>query len=307
MRGRGVPRRSANRHTTSCHHHPAPAIRTAERRAEVAWFSALCNEDMEFLGVPDGPRRSSFAHCAGLVRAADTLGYQNILLPSGWVPGQDALTFAAALAPQTAQINQLVALRMGEVWPPMLARAIATVDHLSAGRLVLNIISSDLPGRQEPNEVRYERSSEIIRILQRLWTTDGPLEWEGKSYHFRLPDREAAKPLQPNGGPLLHICRISPCCPELCAQHCEHVEGVCRTGGVPGRCGGTGLCRGGANLLVPVPGRVVRLGLGCPAGCGCGSPSDGGHDLAVDRPQGLRAPHGGLRSGSGPRGGAVSE
>jgi alkanesulfonate monooxygenase len=199
----------------------APAIRTPERRAEVAWFSALCNEDMEFLGVPDGPRRSSFDHCAGLVRAADALGFQNILLPSGWVPGQDALTFAAALAPQTAQINQLVALRMGEVWPPMLARAIATVDHLSRGRLVLNIISSDLPGRQEPNEVRYERSSEIIQILQRLWTTDGPLEWAGKYYQFRIPDCEAAKTYQQNGGPLLYFGGISPLAQELCARHCD--------------------------------------------------------------------------------------
>ena len=51
----------------------APAIRTAERRAEIAWFSALCNEDMEYLGVPDGPRRSSFEHCAGLVRTADAI------------------------------------------------------------------------------------------------------------------------------------------------------------------------------------------------------------------------------------------
>ena len=50
----------------------APAIRTPERRAEVAWFSALCNEDMEYLGVPDGARRSSFAHCAGLVRTDDS-------------------------------------------------------------------------------------------------------------------------------------------------------------------------------------------------------------------------------------------
>jgi hypothetical protein len=67
------------------------------------------------------------------VKRADALGYQNVLLPSGWIAGQDALTFAAAMAPQTRQINQLVALRMGEVWPPMLARAIATVDHIAKG------------------------------------------------------------------------------------------------------------------------------------------------------------------------------
>ena len=93
-----------------------PAIRTPERRCETAWFSALCGDDYEFLGVPDGVLRSSYEHCGEIVRKADAHGFQNILLPSGWIAGQDALAFAAAMAPQTRQINQLVALRMGEVW-----------------------------------------------------------------------------------------------------------------------------------------------------------------------------------------------
>src|SRR5215218_1005323 len=98
-----------------------PDIRTPARMCEVAWFSALCSDDYEFLGVPDGALRSSYEHCGEIVRRADALGYQNILLPSGWIAGQDALAFAAAMAPQTKEIIQLVALRMGEVWPPMLA------------------------------------------------------------------------------------------------------------------------------------------------------------------------------------------
>jgi len=196
-------------------------IRTPERRAEIAWFSALCSDDFEFLGVPDGRLRSSFEHCGGLVKKADALGFQNILLPSGWIPGQDALTFAAAMAGQTKQINQLVALRMGEVWPPMLARAIATVDHIAQGRLVLNIISSDLPGQKESSEDRYARSREIIQILRTLWTTDGPLEWRGRFYNFSLPNCEPAKPYQQNGGPLLYFGGISPAAQDLCAEFCD--------------------------------------------------------------------------------------
>src|SRR5436190_1988306 len=125
------------------------------------------------------------------------------------------------MAPQTRQINQLVALRMGEVWPPMLARAIATVDHIAKGRLCLNIISSDMPGLKESNEVRYERSSEIIQILQGLWNTDGPYEWKGRFHHFRLPNTDAAKPYQQNGGPLLYFGGISPLAQELCAKYCD--------------------------------------------------------------------------------------
>jgi alkanesulfonate monooxygenase len=198
-----------------------PAIRTVDRQCEVAWFSALCGDDYEFLGVQDGALRSSYEHCGDIVRKADALGYQNILLPSGWIVGQDAMAFAAAMAPQTTQINQLVALRMGEVWPPMLARAIATLDHIAKGRLCINIISSDMPGMKESNEVRYARASEIIQILQGLWRTDGPFEWKGEFYNFSLPNTEPAKPYQQNGGPLMYFGGISPAAQDLCAKHCD--------------------------------------------------------------------------------------
>lgn len=200
---------------------PHPPIRSRERKAEIAWFSALCGDDYEYLGVHADHLRSSYEHCGEIVRRADANGYQNILLPSGWIAGQDALSFAAALAPQTRQINQLVALRMGEVWPPMLARAIATLDHIAKGRLCINIISSDLPGQKEDNEVRYARSSEIIQILQGLWCTDGPFEWQGEYYNLSLPSTDPAKPYQQNGGPLMYFGGISPAAQDLCAKHCD--------------------------------------------------------------------------------------
>lgn len=200
---------------------PPLPIRTPARAVEVAWFSALCGDDYEFLGVPDGRLRSNYEHCGDIVRRADALGFQNVLLPSGWIAGQDPMAFAAAMAAQTTQINQLVALRMGEVWPPMLARAIATVDHIAKGRLAINIISSDMPGLRESNDVRYERSSEIIQILQKLWSTEGPLEWKGQYYNFSLPTCEPAKTYQQNGGPLMYFGGISPAAQELCAKHCD--------------------------------------------------------------------------------------
>jgi len=199
---------------------PIP-VRTPARQCEVAWFSALCSDDYEFLGVPDGSLRSNYEHCGDIVRRADALGYQNVLLPSGWIAGQDALAFAAAMAPQTERINQLVALRMGEMWPPMLARALATVDHIAKGRLCINIISSDLPGSKEDNETRYARAGEIIQILQGLWRTDGPFEWKGRFYQFSLPNTEPAKPYQQNGGPLMYFGGISPAAQDLCAKHCD--------------------------------------------------------------------------------------
>lgn len=200
---------------------PSISIRTQRRQCEVAWFSAICSDDYEFLGIPDGSIRSSYEHCGEIVRRADALGYQNILLPSGWIAGQDAMAFASALAPQTQQINLLVAVRMGEVWPPMLARALATLDHILKGRLTINIISSDMPGIQEDNQTRYDRSGEIIQILQGLWRTNGPYEFKGKHYNISLPSTEPAKTYQQNGGPLMYFGGISPAAQDLCAKHCD--------------------------------------------------------------------------------------
>ena len=125
------------------------------------------------------------------------------------------------MAPQTRQINQLVALRMGEVWPPMRARALATVDHIAKGRLCINIISSDMPGMKEGTEVRYARAGEIIRILQSMWSTDGAFEWKGEFYNINLPTTEPAKCFQQNGGPLMYFGGISPAAQALCAKHCD--------------------------------------------------------------------------------------
>ena len=184
------------------------AVRTADPSVEVAWFSALCSDDYEFLGVPDGRYRSSFEHCADIVTTADRLGYQNILLPSSFQVGQEPFVFAGATALMTRQIQELVAIRMGEIHPPMLARHISTLDHIMKGRLTLNIISSDLPGMVESNEVRYGRSDEVIQILKQAWTED-KIEFKGRFYDLSIPSTEAVKPYQQEGGPLLYFGGIS--------------------------------------------------------------------------------------------------
>ncbi|MFP6622971.1 MAG: LLM class flavin-dependent oxidoreductase, partial [Myxococcota bacterium] len=175
--------------------------------------------DYEFLGVPDGELRSSFAHCANIVRTADRLGYQNILLPSSYQVGQDTLTFAAGVGPTTEQISLLTAVRCGEVHPPMLARALATLDHLLEGRLTVNIISSDLPGTQNPAPDRYQRSREVIEILKQAWTQER-IHFQGRFYDLDLPS-DPARPYQQNGGPLLYFGGTSEGARELCAEHCD--------------------------------------------------------------------------------------
>ncbi len=135
---------------------------------EVSWFSALCDDDYEFLGVPDPKLKSSFEHCRDIVLQAESGGFDNILLPSGYALGIDTTAFAAAIAVLLKRIRLLMAVRIGESWPPQLARQIATIDRLLGGRLTVNIISSDLPGETLESAPRYARTVEAMAILRTL-------------------------------------------------------------------------------------------------------------------------------------------
>ena len=145
-------------------------VRTEKRVCEVAWFDDLCGGDTQYLGTIDPKRKSNFAHCSKIIQTADQLGYKNILLPTSYVVGQEVLPFAAAMAPKVKSINMLAAIRTGEIYPPMLARHLATLDHILQGRLTVNIINSDLPGLKEDPEMRYQRCNEVIEILKQAWT-----------------------------------------------------------------------------------------------------------------------------------------
>lgn len=187
--------------------------------AEVSWFAPICDGDDAFLGQRDVRYKSSWENASEIVKAADRLGYRNILCPSSYQVGQDTLSFAAAMAPLTKHINLLAAIRCGEIHPPMLARAIATLDHILKGRLTLNIISSDLPGLKESSSKRYQRSREVIEILKQAWTQD-EINFKGEFYTLQLPTAPV-KPYQQNGGPLLYFGGYSPEGVDLCAQHCN--------------------------------------------------------------------------------------
>ena len=187
--------------------------------AEISWFAPLCDGDDDFLGNRNPDFKSSWENTSKIVSTADALGYRNVLCPSSYQVGQDTLAFVAGMAPLTEQINLLAAIRCGEVHPPMLARSIATLDHMLKGRLTINIISSDLPGDQLESSERYARSREVIEILKQAWTQD-EIDFQGKYYQFNLPTK-AVKPYQQNGGPLLYFGGYSPAGVDLCAEHCD--------------------------------------------------------------------------------------
>jgi alkanesulfonate monooxygenase len=157
---------------------------------EVSWFSALCDDDYEFLGQPDPGLLASWAHCRNIALTAESHGFDNLLLPSGYALGIDNTVFAAGLAPLLRRMKLLLAIRIGEMWPPQIARQIASLDQMMEGRLTVNIISSEMPGEVLGSAERYGRTKEVMDILRALLGGER-ISHRGQFYQIDTPPPRA--------------------------------------------------------------------------------------------------------------------
>ncbi len=155
-------------------------------RFEVAWFAPSCGGDTTRLGTIDRQRLATFAYNSHVIGAADRLGFDNVLIPSSFVPGMDPWTLAAALGPTLAHSRLLPAVRVGEFDPPMFARAAKSLQQAMDGRLTINIISSELAGESLDGPSRYRRTAEAMQLLRSFWTTDH-VRHDGEWWHYDLP------------------------------------------------------------------------------------------------------------------------
>lgn len=131
-------------------------------------------------------------------------GWDGALLGTSW-GRPDTFTVATALAARTTMFEPLIAVRPGYWRPAHLASAAATLDHLSGGRVRLNIVSGqdDLAayGDTEGDQAdRYARTKEFLQIVRRLWTQES-VTYAGE--HFQVTDstldlRPAARPGRPH-------------------------------------------------------------------------------------------------------------
>ena len=168
--------------------------------SEISWFSALCDDDYEQLGVPQLDLRSSWEHCSDIVHAVQDGGLDNVLLPSGYDLGIDTLAFASAIAPSITTMKLLAAIRCGEVWVPQLARQLATINQILNGRLSINIISSEMPGETLDGPSRYARTLETMTALRTLLNGQRlDIDGEHLQLHVDAP----------------RICRDSPSTPQF--------------------------------------------------------------------------------------------
>jgi alkanesulfonate monooxygenase len=122
-------------------------------------------------------------------RAHDEGGFDRVLI--GYGSSQpDGLQVAAYAAAHTERLTFLIAHRPGFVAPTVAARAFATLDQLTEGRVAVHVISggNDHEQRRDgdtlPKDERYGRTDEYLEILDRAWRSETPFHYAGKHYAF---------------------------------------------------------------------------------------------------------------------------
>ncbi|MEU7488497.1 LLM class flavin-dependent oxidoreductase [Streptomyces sp. NPDC042319] len=128
----------------------------------------------------------SIEYSTELARTAEDHGWGGALLGTGW-GRPDTFTVATALAARTTTFKPLIAVRPGYWQPAHFAGAAATLDRLSRGRVLVNIVSGlDNPAAYGDTNVdptaRYARTQEFLHLVRRLWTEES-VTFHGEHFH----------------------------------------------------------------------------------------------------------------------------
>src|SRR6201987_1907637 len=124
-------------------------------------------------------------YVAEAARAHEAAGFDLVLVGYS---SSSAAGFLVALhaAARTETLGYLIAHRPGFVAPTLMARKIATFDHLSGGRLAIHIITGKTDDEQEgdgdftPKAERYRRAAEYLELMKLTWASERPFDFAGK-------------------------------------------------------------------------------------------------------------------------------
>lgn len=149
------------------------------------WFIPT-HGDGRYLGSEDSSRSADFSYFKQLAQAADRLGYEGVLLPTGQ-NCEESWIVATGLAAVTERLKFLVALRPGVTQPSFAARQTVALDRLSNGRLLLNVVVGGNPvelagdGVFTPHDERYAQAAEFLEVWRRLVSGE-TVDFDGKYY-----------------------------------------------------------------------------------------------------------------------------
>jgi dimethylsulfone monooxygenase len=183
--------------------------------------------------VPDEKMEATWSYVKRMAQRSEQIGFDLTLIAElnlndikgVEAPSLDAWSTAAALAAVTEKIELMVAVRPTFHLPALLAKQAANIDHISNGRVTLNVVSSWWAdeARQygvafEQHDDRYARTSEWLEVLDGVWKQDH-FSFSGKYYRVEnnvLEPKPVAKPR-----PTVYAGGESPAAKELIAQKCD--------------------------------------------------------------------------------------
>ncbi|MBD8493213.1 FMNH2-dependent alkanesulfonate monooxygenase [Pseudomonas syringae] len=154
----------------------------------VFWFLPT-HGDGHLLGTTKGARPVTLNYLKQVAQAADDLGYYGVLIPTGR-SCEDSWVVASALAPLTQRLRYLVAIRPGIISPTVSARMAATLDRLSGGRLLINVVTGGDPDENRGDGIhlshseRYEVTDEFLQIWRRVMQGEA-VDFKGKHLHVQ--------------------------------------------------------------------------------------------------------------------------
>ena len=193
---------------------------------KIFWFIPT-HGDSRYLGTTEGARAINHDYLKQVAQAADSLGYEGVLIPTGR-SCEDPWVVAASLLPVTTRLKFLVAVRPGLHQPSLAARMAATFDRLSGGRLLINLVTGGDQTELEGDGVflnhaeRYEQSAEFIRIWREILTrshTGESLDFEGK--HLSVKGAKLLYPPVQHPHPPVYFGGSSPAAHELAGEQVE--------------------------------------------------------------------------------------
>jgi len=151
------------------------------------WFLPT-HGDGHYLGTARGARQVSFSYLRQITQAVDDLGFEGVLIPTGR-SCEDPWVVASALVSSTRRLKFLVAVRPGVTSPTSAARVTSTLDRISEGRLLINLVAGGDPEESEGDGVflrhdqRYELADEFLQVWKRLLAGE-KVTFEGR--HVRV-------------------------------------------------------------------------------------------------------------------------
>jgi alkanesulfonate monooxygenase len=193
---------------------------------EVFWFIPT-HGDSRYLGTSRGARVADFDYFRQIAVAADTLGYEGVLLPTGR-SCEDAWVVAASLIGATKRLKFLVAIRPGITSPALAARQAATFDRLSGGRLLINVVTGGDANELEGDGLfadhteRYQITDEFLKVYRDILEkshTGGETNFEGK--HLTSKSGKALFPPVQKPYPPLYIGGSSGPAHDLAAEQLD--------------------------------------------------------------------------------------